>query len=167
MNLVDFSSYDNKFLQSVDIRCKLHDIFIDNRYGFTSIFMNFVNNNETIRNRFQLLNECPNICVGPFENMPTELIFKYSLKDHGLDNILLDRMDSIMYIDILQTMSKAIIDTIDYVYNKIHEDGGYLHTDEDLDIIFNFVQELKQTTKSAVTMLFDMRIYPDQFIIQI
>lgn len=164
MNLVNATEYTNPYIKAAAYRSKLHDIFINNKYGFTSTLIRYIHGLNY--SKFHIVAECPEICVGPYEGMPTELVFNYSLKENGLGSPNWDIRDiyTIMYVDILDTLSTAVIDVIGYIHDQnIYRQCG--NTDEFEDL-YNFILEC-ENTRGIVTMLFDIQIYMDHFVFRI
>lgn len=167
MNLVDSTTYTNMYIKAADYRNILHNIFITNKYGFTSILLNYISKKKY--KQFHLTNQCPEICYGPYDGIPEELRFDYALKENGLDSPNWDirNIHAIMYVDILNTLSTAVIEVIKYLYNANISDGLF-DEDESRELcdFYNFIIEM-ENTRGAITMLFDIRIYMDHFTFRI
>lgn len=160
MNIIDNETYTNAYMKAADMRCLLHEIVVNNKYGFTAILIKYIRNST----RFKLSND---------ENYPAELtvggsynsaIFcDYNLEENGFGNSSkLSTIDTAMYVDLLSTFAGIIVDIIKYLrdYNAKHN-----IVCEDLESIYEFVTTNMAATKSSVAMLFDIRIYMDHFIL--
>ncbi len=165
MNLVTKEEYTNMYIRAAQVRSVLHDVFINNKYGFTSLFIKTFKSYDG--KPFKIVDYPVEYVLEPYDGMPTELKFNYSLKDNGLStSIDVRNIYAIMHVDVLQTFVAVLVGCINYLYNSNVK--KHLFDDpEQLDFIHDFLQDASKNTRSSVTMLCDINVYLDHFIIVI
>ena len=164
MNIIDNEVHTNAYMRAADIRCILHNIFITNKYGFSSLLINMINkSNQMIRLSEQ------NAFLADFNvdnhSVPSEIYYDYNIEENGFGHYSkLSTIDTTMYVECLSIFSNHIKSVVDFLEKHNHE---YNIPCEDLDKIYEFITTDLPTTKSSVAMLFDIRIYMNHLVVSI
>lgn len=164
MNLVYPTEYTNMYLKAASIRGLLHEIFMKNECGFTSALIKYLRNMKY--DNFSLDEEIKDIEINQCEGIPDELSFNYSfLGETKSSSMDIRNVYTVMYVDILNSLSQSIIEVIKYIYDTVNQSVNSFDVQEinKINTIYNFIIELQATTKSAITMLFDIKLYSDHF----
>lgn len=164
MNLVYPTEYTNMYLKAASIRGLLHDMFINNECGFTSILIKYLRNMKY--SNFSLDEEIKDIEINQCEGIPDELSFSYSfLGETKSSSMDIRNVYTVMYVDILNSLSQSVTEVIKYIHDVINQHPDSFDTQEidKINTIYNFIIELQTTTRSAITMLFDVKLYSDHF----
>lgn len=162
MNLVDKTEYTNMYIRAADVRSVLHSIFINNKYGFTSLLIKTFK--EFDQKPFKL-RDCPlEISTVPYPGMPTELEFDYTIKAYGFDNSNLDmrNVHAIIHVDVLHAFVAVLRSCIKYLYDFNVRENVFPDPTE-LNIVYNYLNDATRNTRSSVSMLCDLHIYMDHF----
>lgn len=160
-----FLDTQNVYIQAAGIRRILHGMYICNSYGLASIFLYNVNNNNI---GLHLRQEQPNEINYISARYDCDIEFDYSLEAIGLNNsnyIELRNIHATMYIQYLNFFSELLINIIDEIYNRQQDEGNQIGTD--LQAVYSFIHNQLPTTKSAISMLFDIRIYNNYLVLTI
>lgn len=153
------TEYTNKYIQAADVRGVLHNIFINNQYGFADELIKTLR--ETKCDYFQFS-----------EDASTQnLLFNYNINNiYSSSSIDIRNVHAILQVEIMQFMSSILLGTTISLYN-INSTMTVAENEADykdnLTIVYNFLKSIKTNTKSAITMLFDIHIYMDHFVIEI
>lgn len=163
MKTIENEVYTNAYMKAADMRCILHNIFIQNKYGFSTLLLNSIKKNSAIR-----LSENNTFLSDMSEtnlNFPAEIYCDYNIEENGFGHYSkLTTIDTTMYVEFLSIFSQYIIGVIRYLkeYNDFHN-VEY----DDINKLYEFITTDVPTTKSSVSMLFDIRIYTNYLVISI
>lgn len=149
MNLIDSKAYTNLYIRASEIRCILHDFFINDKFNFARLLTRLM----SLHTGFKVLN-----------TVEDEITFSFDTGDISKLNIDIRNIYTIKYVEVFDYIANDIKDIIESVYETGNYDGI---TGEDLvslEKVYNFIKDLG-SNKSPLTMLFDIRVYMDHLIL--
>ena len=152
MTTINEAEVKNPYIYAADMRCILHNIIVNNKYGFTILFLKKLS--EKYNSQFDIPDDIEEGGLYPYE-----FTFNYDLEEEGFNKdtkIDMKNIHAILYVNILSIISDILVNETIYLYNN------YDNIDNDLYRLYEFMI-CDTANRCVISMLFDVRIFMNSF----